>query len=284
MTSQLNQNTTRGLADFRAEQQQFDIGGVKVGGAPGVRPAVLIGSIFYHGHSVIVDEDRGEFDADEAERQIRLQDEFAQKTGNPCMLDVVGASPQAIQKHLAFAAKITQVPLLVDGTTTAVRLAGLRYMSEAGLMDRTVYNSIQPQINDEELAALQQAGVQSAVILTYTMEDFTARGRVQAVTDLLTRVHDAGVKKLLVDTCVLDIASLGQAFAAIVNIKDELGLPAGGGVHNAVATWRGLKSKMGKQAQKPCVASAATAAVAVGADFALYGPVDDAPFVFPAVI
>ncbi len=283
MTSQLDQAVARGLVDFRAEQKRFDIGGVKVGGAPGVRPAVLIGSIFYHGHDVIVDEDRGEFDADEAERQIRLQDEFAQKTGNPCMLDVVGASPQAIQKHLAFAAGVTQMPLLVDGTTTDVRLAGLRYMREAGLIDRTVYNSIQPQINDEELAALREAGVQSAIILTYTMEDFTASGRIQAVTDLLPRVNEAGVRQLLVDTCVLDLASLGQALGAIIHIKDELGLPAGGGVHNAVGTWRGLKSKMGKQAVKPCIASAAAAAVAVGADFVLYGPVEDAPYVFPAV-
>jgi tetrahydromethanopterin S-methyltransferase subunit H len=81
----------------------------------------------------------------------------------------------------------------------------------------------------------------------------------------------------------MDLATMGQAYSAIFNIKDEFGLPSGGGMHNAVAMWRGLKSKMGEQAEKPCVASACAAAVAVGADFALYGPIEDAEYVFPAV-
>jgi hypothetical protein len=37
-------------------------------------PTVLIGSIFYRGHKIFVDEDRDEFDRDEAEKRIRLQD------------------------------------------------------------------------------------------------------------------------------------------------------------------------------------------------------------------
>jgi tetrahydromethanopterin S-methyltransferase subunit H len=40
---------------------------------------------------------------------------------------------------------------------------------------------------------------------------------------------------------------------------------------------------MGEQAEKPCMASALAIAVAVGADFVLYGPVEDAKFAFPAV-
>ena len=87
----------------------------------------------------------------------------------------------------------------------------------------------------------------------------------------------------MVDTCVLDLATFGQALSAIFDVKNEFGLPAGGGVHNAVAMWRGLEAKMGEQAHDPCVASASASAVAVGADFVLYGPVEDAQYVFPAV-
>ena len=54
-------------------------------------------------------------------------------------------------------------------------------------------------------------------------------------------------------------------------------------MHNAVAMWRGLQSKMGDHAEKPCIASSAAAAVTVGADFVLYGPIEDAKYVFPAV-
>jgi tetrahydromethanopterin S-methyltransferase subunit H len=254
-----------------------------VGGQPGLRPTVLIGSVFFHGHRISTDENRGEFHAEEAEKRIRLQDEFAEKTGNPCMLDVVGATPEAIRRHLDFAARVTKNPLLIDGTTVEVRQAGLDYAAEAGLADRIVYNSIQPEIPDEELAAIQKAGVTSAIILTYYMKDFTSTGRVTAVRELLPRVQQAGIRQIIVDTCVMDLATLGQSFGAIRQIKDEMGLPAGGGVHNAVAMWRGLKKKMGIQAAVPCMTAAAAAAVAIGADFVLYGPVEDAATVFPAV-
>jgi tetrahydromethanopterin S-methyltransferase subunit H len=283
MTAALDRDTARGLLEFQAEQQSFDIGGVCVGGRPGVRPTVLIGSMFYHGHDVILDEDRGEFAPDEAEKRIRLQEDYAARTGNPCMLDVVGATAEALERHLEFAAAVTRAPLLIDGTTADVRLAGLQYVARAGLAGRAVYNSIQPEIGDEELDAIRKAGVESAILLTYYLKDFTAKGRVTAVRELLPRLQEAGVRKLMVDTCVLDLATLGQAWSAIFDIKDEFGLPAGGGVHNAVAMWRGLKSKMGPQAKHPCMAAVAAATVAIGADFILYGPVEDAPYVFPAV-
>lgn len=282
MASDLHKEKT-GLLEFRAEQKKFQIGNVSIGGQPGVRPTVLIGSMFYHGHKVIIDEERGEFDRDEAEKAIREQQDFADRTGNPCMLDVVGATPEAIQRHLEFAASVSDMPLLIDGTTTEVRLAGLKYVAEHGLADRAVYNSIQPEVQDDELAAIRDAGVESAVILLYYLLDFTASGKLTALKELAPRARDAGIKKLIVDTCVLDLATLGQCCQAVYDIKDQLGLPAGGGVHNAVAMWKGLKTKMGEQAVEPCVAAASASAVTIGADFTLYGPVEDAKYVFPAV-
>ena len=112
-------------------------------------------------------------------RDLEVADEFTHRHIGPDagdterMLDVVGATPQAIEKHLEFAAEVTQSPLLIDGTTVEVRLAGLEYVAKAGLADRIVYNSIQPGIDDEELAAIRKAGVQSAILLTYYLQDFT---------------------------------------------------------------------------------------------------------------
>lgn len=271
------------LLEFAAQQQQYQIGNVKVGGNPGSRATVLIGSLFYHGHRVLTNEEEGEFDPAAAEAAIRIQEECTEKTGNPGMLDVVGATPRAMTRLLEFAAKTTEMPLLVDGTTADVRLAGIRFLAEAGLAHRAVYNSVQPGIRDDELSVLQETGTTAAILLAYNLQDFSTQGRVSAVRKLLPRLHDAGIETLMVDTCVLDLASLGQAFAAMFEVKWELGLPVGGGVHNAVATWRGLKPKMGRQAYHPCVASSCASAAALGADFVLYGPVEDAPVVFPAV-
>ena len=283
MASSADKIAPRGLLEFNAEQKSFKIGDVQVGGLPGVCPTVLIGSIFYHGHKIIIDEDRGEFQRDEAEELIRTKEDYSRRTGNPCMLDVVGATPEAIQRHLEFTASVTDMPLLIDGTTAEVRLAGVQYAVEAGFADRILYNSIQPGISDEELQAISNAGIEAALILAYYLEDFTARGRVVAVKQLLPRLEAVGIRKLIVDTCVLDLATLGSACGAIFDIKDQLGLPAGGGVHNAIAMWRGLKSKIGKHAYQPCIASAAASATAVGADFVLYGPLEDAKYVIPAV-
>ncbi len=271
------------LLNFCREQQTFDIGGVRVGGRVGVQPTVLIGTVFYHKHDVLTDSQTGAFDEDLAEQRIRLQEDFSNRTGNPCMLDVVGATPEAMVHHLEFAARKTDMPLLIDGTTAEVRIAGLNFVGTSGLADRVVYNSIQPEITDAEWQAIRDAGVRSAILLTYYLADFTARGRVQSVRELLPRAQEAGVTQLMVDTCVLDLATLGQACSAMYDIKQEFGLPVGGGVHNAVAVWKGLKTKMGQQAEKPCIASVSAASVAMGADFLLYGPIEDAPVVFPAV-
>ncbi|MEE9218034.1 MAG: tetrahydromethanopterin S-methyltransferase subunit H [Acidobacteriota bacterium] len=281
MVSSSGNETVRSLLEFKAEQKRFEIGDITVGGQPGVRPTVLIGTIFYHGHKIIVDEHRGEFRRTEAQKLIRAQEEYSERTGNPCMLDVVGASPEAIQRHLEFAASVTKMPLLIDGTTVDVRLAGLKYVSEAGLAQRAVYNSIQPGIGDEELHAIREAGVESALILSYYMKDFTSRGRMKVIKELVPKAQQAGIRNLMIDTCVLDLATLGQALGAVFSVKDELGLPAGGGVHNAIHMWRGLKGKMGEHAYNLCIGSAVASAVSVGADFALYGPIEGAKHVFP---
>lgn len=271
------------MFDFGVEQKVFDIGGVKVGGTPGERPTVLIGTIFYRKQKILKDELKGEFDRPKAEELINTQEEFSDRTGNPCMLDVVGASSEALIKALDFTAEVSSVPLLLDGISARIRIDGLSYATESGLSDRIVYNSINPEYKPEELSALRESGVDSALILAYNTKDFTSRGRFKAVNELVPKLLEAGVENIICDTCVLDIPSLGSACEAVYNIKDKLGYPAGCGAHNAVGTWRGLKTKMGKQARNPSMAVASVLPMASGADFVLYGPIEEADYIFPTV-
>lgn len=268
---------------FTAEQKQFEIGKVKIGGLPGENPTVLIGTIFYHGQKILRNEATGDFDRDKAEELIKVQEEFSDKTGNPCMLDVVGASPEAMRKSVEFAADVTDVPIVIDGPTMEVRIAGLEYAKEAGIVDRVVYNSLVPECRREELDKIRETDLKSAILLAYNIKEFTTAGRVKAIKGLLKVAHETGIDKPLIDTCVLDIPSFGMASRALFELKDELGLPAGCGAHNAISTWRGLKEKMGKSAIKPSIASVTAITAAIGADFVLYGPIDDAKYVFPPV-
>jgi len=271
------------LWNFKAEQKTFQIGGISIGGIPGQRPVVLVGTLFYHGHKIVKDETTGTFDEAAAEALVKAQDEMSDKTGNPAMIDVVGASVSAMKTHLEFVADRTKAPLMIDSPSAEIRAVGLSYAKEQGILDRVVYNSINPSSKPDELKTVQSSGISSSVFLAYNMKDFSTAGRTSAIKELVNKRQEFGIEKPLIDTCVLDLPTLGSAFRAMYELKDELGFPVGCGAHNAVALWKGLKTKMGEQAVKPCLASVNAASAAVGADFILYGPIDDAKVVFPAV-
>jgi tetrahydromethanopterin S-methyltransferase subunit H len=74
----------------------FEVGGVKIGGQPGELPTVLIGSLFHEGHKIVIDRKLGIFDKRKAERLVRMQEEISEKTGVPCMHDIVAENPGAL--------------------------------------------------------------------------------------------------------------------------------------------------------------------------------------------
>lgn len=268
---------------LEAEQRVFDIAGVRVGGIPGGDPTVLIGTIFYKRQRIVEDDKRGVFDEEKAEELITMQEEFSEKTGNPSMLDVEGATPEALRRYLEFAASITDIPLLLGGPTPEVRIEALRWVEEAGLTKRVVYNSLLPGCGREELKVIRDAGVESAVLLAYNVADLTSTGRIRVLEELLDLIGEYGIRKPLLDTFVMDVPSLGIALEALSEAKSRFGLPSGCGPHNAIGLWRGLKRKMGLKALRPAVAAVNVFAAAHGADFLLYGPIEGAPYVFPAV-
>ncbi|MEM3754558.1 MAG: tetrahydromethanopterin S-methyltransferase subunit H [Candidatus Bathyarchaeia archaeon] len=269
--------------EFKTQQKQLIIGNIKIGGLPGSRPTVLIGSIFYNKHRIVKNQETGEFDKEEAEKVIKEQEEFSNKTGNPHMLDVVGSTPMAMEKFLEFISGITEAPILLDGVSKEVRLKALDYINEVGIKNAIIYNSLVPESDQEEYEKIKEHGLKSAVLLAFNRKEFTSKGRVNAIKQILPKAKEAGIENVLIDTCVLDIPSLGMACKALFELKNEFGFPVGCGAHNAIATWTGLKVKMGTQAVNPAIASANTLAVAIGADFILYGPIEDAKYVFPTV-
>ncbi|MBS7642686.1 MAG: tetrahydromethanopterin S-methyltransferase subunit H [Candidatus Bathyarchaeia archaeon] len=265
------------------KQKIFDIYGVKVGGEPGLRPVVLIGSIFYHKHSIVLDESRGLFKEDEAKRLLDNQLELSQRTGNPCMVDVVASTPEAMRRYLEYVSDNTSIPILLGGITDKVRIAGLDYVREAGIADRIIYNSVNPHSKDDELEAINKADVSATILLTFGPGIIGWRHRVEAADKFVEKLKGYGIDKILIDTGVLDVPSLGSASMAIWSIKDRIGYPSGCGAHNAVASWKSLRRSMGREVRDLCGVSASILAIAAGADFILYGPIEYSTLVFPAV-
>jgi len=268
---------------FEAKDRVFQIGRVRIGGKHGYAPTVLIGTMFYNKHYILKDEAKGEFDREEAEKLIKKQEEFSDKTGNPHMIDVVGSTPEALNRFLDFVAGATEAPLLLDGVSAGIRIAGLDYVKEHGLKDRIVYNSLLPDYKKEELEKIKEVGIKSSILLAFNTKEFTTQGRIKAVRELLPVASSVGIEQPMIDTVVIDIPSLGMACRAIYQLRSEFGLPVGAGAHNAVGTWKGLKKKMGMQAKDPSMATACAITVAAGANFILYGPIEFADYMFPTI-
>ncbi|MEM2904775.1 MAG: tetrahydromethanopterin S-methyltransferase subunit H [Candidatus Bathyarchaeia archaeon] len=275
------------LFRFEKEQRFFEIGRVKVGGQPGQLPTVLIGSIFHRGHKIVEDPKRGVFDRKRAERLIRRQEELSEKTGNPHMLDIVGETSEALKGYVDFAARVTDAPILLNGPEATIRVEAARYAASVGLLERTVYNSINYTATREELAALKKSGVRAAVIQAFNPRNPRIEGMRQQLLGtaggggLLEAASRAGVEKTLVLTPVLDIPSIGVAAAAIYALKKDLGLPTGTAPVGVIGRWRktgefkGSSKRLGR-------AVAATLAQSMGANFIIYGSIGRAADIFPA--
>lgn len=273
---------------FEMEQEIFKIDGVNIGGQPGELATVLVGTIFYQGHKIVEDAEKGVFNRKEAEDLIKRQEELSDKTGNPHMIDVVGLTSTAIQRYIDFVAGATDAPILVDSTSADVKISGVKYAREIGLLDRTVYNSITYHVNDSEIKALKDVGVKSAVVLAYNPRNVWPIGRVELLRGsssergLLKIAEEAGIRNVLVDTAVLDVPSIGLAAEAAYLVKNEFGLPSGGGPSNAILEWKRVR-ELGVHAKNVCMANAAVAMQQAGANFILYGPISKADVIFPAV-
>lgn len=263
------------------------VAGVPLGGPPGLHPTLLVGSIFYDRHGIVSDMKAGLFDEAAAGDLLVEQDRWSALTGNPCMVDVVASSPQAIERYLEFVMARTQAPVMVDGSSPAVRIAGLRWAARAGVIDRVVYNSLSPESGPEEFATLAETGCRSVVILSLASSDLSLEGRLRPLRGadgLVARARQAGVEAILVDPGVIDLPSLGVAREAMRLVQAEHGLPTGTAAHNAVGTWGGLRDgKLGLEAIRPLTAVVDALNTAWGGSFLLYGPLSLASLVFPAV-
>ncbi|MFX1492625.1 MAG: tetrahydromethanopterin S-methyltransferase subunit H [Promethearchaeota archaeon] len=273
---------------FEKEQKIFDIAGVKVGGQPGEYPTVLIGSIFYDRHKIVTNVMKGEFDKRKAESLLKKQEEMSDKTGNSVIIDVVGSSVEALNRYVDFVSTITESPFLVDGPSAAVRIPVMRHLAETGLIKRAIYNSIDYAVEPDEIASLKEIGVESSVLMAFNPRNVWAEGRMEILEGyegqkgLLEAANEGGIHNILVDTAVLDVPSIGISARAVYIIKSEYGFPVGCGPPNAITTWKKAKKEMGPYAYNTCLAGSGIITQSLGANFVLYGPIEEAEAVFPA--
>jgi tetrahydromethanopterin S-methyltransferase subunit H len=277
------------LFKLEKEQKVYDISGVKVGGQPGENPTVLVPSIFYEKHKIVTDPDKGEFDKAKAETLIKKMEEFQAKMGSPFILDIVGRTAEALIKEIDFVADVTKAPFLIDGTHEKLRLPATKHAFEVGLKERAIYNSIDYAITPTEIQAMKELGVKASIVLAFNKKNPWPDGVIQTLKGtpekkgLIDIANEAGVEKILVDTAVCDMATVGISAKAIQLVKAEYGLPAGCGPANAYTSWkRGKKGEFGPLAYPVCVGTAGVVTQMMGANFILMGPIELADAAVPA--
>ncbi len=267
---------------FATEQKVYRIGKVEIGGQPGERPTVLIGSIFFSGHTIVHDRQRGLFDEARAKSLLEREAAVAEETGNPRIVDVVGDTGDALIRYLEFVAAHCDAPLLVDSPNPQARLAAVRHFRGSGVMPRLIYNSIDEHCTDEELAVLRECGASSAMLLALSNRAVRPADRLALLRDRqLPAAERAGIENILVDTGVLDIPSVGWAAEAIRLVKEELGHPAGCAPANAIYMWHKLRAQ-GTPAFESAASVVFTLPQSLGANFIFYGPMRNAPWAYPA--
>lgn len=274
---------------FTAEQHVYDIDGVKIGGQPGQYPTVLIGSMFYRGHKIVKDSLKGIFDEDAAKALLDQEAELSAETGNPRIVDVIGDTVEALTRHAEFVLKNTTTPILLDSVSSEVRTGALKYFAkDPAVINRIIYNSIEENYSEEELAAIKDAGVKTAVILAFSKKHLKPSKRVELLSGddqhegLIKAAKRAGIEQFLIDPGVLDVASNSWTTKAIHDVKEQFGYPGGCAPSNALYLWKKMRSK-GTPFFEVAGASVFTYPITQGGDFILYGPMMNAPWVYRAI-
>jgi tetrahydromethanopterin S-methyltransferase subunit H len=267
---------------FTKEQKVYNIAGVEIGGQPGERPTVLIGSIFFDKHRIVSDPLRGIFDKERAKVLLEREAEQSASTANPRFIDTIGDTAEALINYIEFVAAHTDAPILVDSPLQKVRLETLRHFAGGEIIPRLIYNSIAEDFTEEELACIRECGVKSAVTLAFSTAAVKPKDRIKLLQEiLLPACERAGIENILVDTGVLDIPSVSWAAHTISMVKEQLGYPAGCAPSNALFQWEKLRQQ-GTAAFQAAAASVFSLTQCQGADFLLYGPIRFAPWVYPA--
>lgn len=270
------------MFEFSREQEVCTIGDVRIGGKPGENPTVLVGSMFFRGHKIVSDHDKGIFDKGRAKALLDREEELSAQTGNPRIIDVIGDTGQAMINYIEWVAANYDSPILVDSPVPRARMEAIRHFCETEVAPRLIYNSVEAHCTEEELACIEECGIKNAVVLAFTTRACRPKERLKLLEeDMLPAAESAGLENLLIDTGVLDIPSVGWSTQAIWEVKERMGYPCGCAPSNAVYQWDRLRER-GSPAFEATVALVYGLPICWGGDFIFYGPTRNAPWFYPA--
>ncbi|EHQ36908.1 tetrahydromethanopterin S-methyltransferase subunit H [Methanoplanus limicola] len=237
---------------FEKEQTVHDFNGTKIGGQPGEYPRVLGASIFYNKHETVIDDEKGIIDKDRAEALWNRCLELSDITGVPHFIQIISETSEAFESYFSWFDSVdNKTAFLMDSSNPPALAHACEYVTEVGLADRAIYNSINGSIGPENIEALKNSDVNAAIVLAFNPGDPTVRGREAVLAEggvagqeksMLQIAEECGITRPILDTAAtpLGIGS-GGSFREILACKAIHGLPTGGAYHNMTVSWTWLK-------------------------------------------
>jgi tetrahydromethanopterin S-methyltransferase subunit H len=271
---------------FKKDQQVFDFGGVTIGGQPGENPTVLIGGLFFKGQPIMENTREGIFDKTTAKQWIDTGLSMVEKTGHPLVIQAYGRTPVAMENHLSWLTDNFDGPFMFESTNAKARMRAIEYCDESGLSERTIYNSINLSMTDDEKDILKNSSINMAVVLGWSPRATTLSDRMETIKDVLTLSEFLGIEKLLVDPATMPIgAGYGLEYRTTLAIKSELGLPTCLGPHNAPSAWRFIRQTGldDDSTQVAALVASTVAAQLFATDSVMYGSMIHTKEVFTSV-
>ncbi len=270
---------------FKSALKRYKLYNIEIGGY-GENPTLLIGSLFYHGDKKVLNSNEGIFDKRKTKSEIEQALQLCEKYGVPCAIDVVAATGKAMESYIPFIADVYDGVIFIDGVSTEARIKGYELVKELGLSKRVVANGISIGMSDEELNAIRESGVEAGVLLAYDPRDsstiLSPYEKLRIIREkLLYLAKRAGISKILIDSIILDVATITIAAASIRIIKNELGYPVGSGPANVLGV---VSAKFFSREAVSSIHTAISVYLRImGADFIMYGPLGRVKYMVPGI-
>lgn len=253
----------------------FEVSNLRVGGALGLNPTLLIGSIFYRGDKLLENEEGTSFNRERARIELEEAERLCEELALQFGVDVVFPSVKSVDSILPFMAEFESLVLFLDSPDPKARIRSYKFSRELGLEERVVVNGISVDTSNEELEAIRDSKIEAAVLLVFDPKNpyysIMPESKLEILKKLLLLTEEAKISKKLVDIVVLDPGSLGLCALALRMVREKYRFPVGCAPANALG---GVSKKLFSEAGATGIHSSTAAILrCYGADFIMYGPV-----------
>ena len=243
---------------FEKEQSVWDFNGTKIGGQPGEYPTVLGASIFYNKHEIVKNDHTGEIDKETAEGLWNRCLELTDITGIPFFIQIIGEFGEAFESYIDWFTSIdNKTAFLMDSSAPAALAHATKYVTEVGVADRAIYNSINGSIGQENIDVIAASDVTAAIVLAFNPADPSVAGRQKVLNEggvagqekgMIQIAEECGITRPILDTAATPLGlGSGGSYREILACKAIHGYPTGGAYHNMTVSWTWLKRWKGSK-------------------------------------